>query len=168
MKFNFECDEMDGLVLIDEGYLNEIDDDILYAFDIFLDRYGKSELVYDFPNKNWASVRERESIKLKEFCNSGKMILFLVDKDELNCEIQLSNKNYNTDTFLNVSSGKIILVNAGELIQCLAYPDLEVEKILEIEDIEKGTYAIENEGIRKINCIKSITTKSTFDNVIEL
>ncbi|MBE6047961.1 MAG: hypothetical protein E7213_06100 [Clostridium sp.] len=70
MNFNFECDETDGLVLIDESFLNEINEEILYSLDIFLDRYGKSELIYDFPDEDWNSVRQRESKRLKEFCNS--------------------------------------------------------------------------------------------------
>lgn len=168
MEFCFECEETDGLVLIDESYLDEIDEEILYALDIILDRYGKSELIYDFPNEKWDIVRERETAKLREFCNSGKMILFILDKHELNCEIQIGNKEIDSDTFLNVPSGKMILVNASELIQCLAYPDLEMEKILEIHDMRKGTYAIENEGIKKIECNRSVTTKITFNNIIEL
>ena len=35
MKFNYEHDGLDGLVLIDEYYFNEFNDDILYSFDIF-------------------------------------------------------------------------------------------------------------------------------------
>lgn len=53
MKFCYECEGMDGLILIDEKYLAEIDDNLLAELDIFLDRYGKSELVYDFPNERW-------------------------------------------------------------------------------------------------------------------
>ena len=167
MKFNYECEETDGLVLIDENNLCELNDELLYAMDIFLDRYGKSELIYDFPDEKWELVRKRETLILEEFCNAGKMVLFLVNEDEMNCEIQFSTKKTETNTFLDVSSGKIILVNASELIQCLAYPDLEMEKILELYDLEKGMYAIENEGIRKITCIKCDTDKSIFSNVIE-
>ena len=168
MKFDYECDVPDGLVLIDEYYFNEFNSDILYSFEVLLDSKGRTELVHDFPNEKWENVRERETAMIKEFCNSGKMIVFLSDKDVNNCEIQFSNKEIDTDTFLNVPSGKIILVNASELIQCLAYSDLEMEKILELHDVGKGTYAIENEGIRKIDCSKSITTKSIFNNIIEL
>ena len=51
MKFTLECDEMDGLVFIDECYLSELNDDMLYAMDILLDLSGRSELVCDFPNE---------------------------------------------------------------------------------------------------------------------
>lgn len=168
MKFNFECEEIDGLVLIDEKYLCEIKDELLYAMDIFLDYYGKSELIYDFPDEKWELVRKRETIALEEFCNTGKMILFLTNETEMNCEIHFSTKRVETNTFLNVASGKLILVSASELIQCLAYPDLEMEKILEIYDLERGMYAIENDGIKKITCVKCDTDKSIFNNVIDV
>ena len=67
MKYNYKCDGIDGLVLIDEDYLNEIDDDLLAELDIFLDKDGKTELVYDFPNEEWKDVRKRETKKLLEF-----------------------------------------------------------------------------------------------------
>lgn len=168
MKYTFECDEMDGLVLIDEYYLDKFNEEILYSFDIFLDRYGESELVYDFPDEKWDDVRERESKNFLEFCNSGKMILFLVDKNEYNCDIQFSKEHFETNTFLDIKSGKLILVNAGELIQCAAYPDLEMEKVLEIDDVEVGTYAITNNDICNIVCRKSIVSETLFSNIIEL
>jgi len=50
----------------------------------------------------------------------------------------------------------------------LTYPDLEMEKILEVEDVEVGTYAIESQGIKKINLTKNLTKKSKCYNIIEL
>lgn len=168
MKYTFECDEMDGLVLIDQYYLDKFNEEILYSFDIFLDRYGKSELVYDFPDEKWDDVHERESKKFLEFCNSGKMVVFLVDKNQYNCDIQFSRECFETNTYLNIKSGKLILVNAGELIQCVAYPDLKMEKILEIDDVEVGTYAVSSNSICSIVCRKSIVSKTVFSNIIEL
>ena len=159
MKYTFECDKMDGLVLIDEYYLDKFNEEVLYSFDIFLDRYGESELVYDFPDEKWEDVYKRESKKFLEFCNSGKMIVFLVDKNKYNCDIQFSRELFETNTFLDIKSGKLILVNAGELIQCASYPDLEMEKVLEIDDVEVGTYAVTNNDICNIVFRKSIISK---------
>ena len=167
MKFNYEHDEPDGLVLIDAYYFNEFNSDILYSFDIFLDSKGRTELIYDFPNEKWEVVRARESAILKEFCNSGKMIVFLSNENIENCEIDFKDGKCDADMFLNIPSGKLVLVNAGELIQCMAYPKLEMEKILEL-DVEKGTYAVTNDGIKKINFYKSIPKKSIFNNIVEL
>ena len=48
MEVTLECDKMDGgLVFIDEGYLTELNDDLLYEMDILLDPRGTSELIYD-------------------------------------------------------------------------------------------------------------------------
>ena len=44
-----------------------------------------------------------------------------------------------TKACISVPSGKMVLVNAGELIQCLLYPDLEMKKVLEL-NVEAGTY----------------------------
>lgn len=38
MKFNFECEDLDGLVIMDKAYIDELDNETLYDFDICLDR----------------------------------------------------------------------------------------------------------------------------------
>lgn len=167
MRFSYACDGMDGLVLIDEKYLDELDDALLSELDILLDRYGKSELVYDFPNEKWEDVWKRETKEIVEFCNLGKMIIFLHYNDEENCEINFSDLQSDSKTLINVKSGKLIIVNASELIQCLSYPDLDMETILEINNLDVGTYSIEFDGINSIELKKS-SIKSEMDNVIEL
>ena len=150
MKFDFICDNMpDGLVLMDEAYFEEFNEDILYSFEIWLDREGETELIYDFSGEDWETVWERESALIKAFCDEGKMFVFLWDKDVGECEIEFVNEMDSTDKQISVPSGKLVLVNAGELIQCLAYPDLEMEKILEL-DVEAGTYTVECEGVNRI------------------
>lgn len=165
MKFQFECDQRDGLVLIDETFLNELNSDLLYEFDILLDRYGKSELIYDFPNEKWDIVRERETSEL--FCNSGKMVVFLIDDNIINCEINICKEINKPQKYLNIPSGKLLLVNANEMIQCLSYPELDMEKILEL-NIEKGLYAISNDGIKNIVCSKCTFNNSIYENIEEL
>ncbi len=76
------------------------------------------------------------------------------NKSMENCEIDFLDGKCDADMFLNIPSGKLVLVNAGELIQCMSYPELEMEKILELK-VEKGIYAVKNEGIEKISCYKS-------------
>ena len=64
MKFDYLCDNLpDGIVLIDEAYLDELNEDMLYSFDIMLDREGRTELVYDFPGEDWITVwREKANL----------------------------------------------------------------------------------------------------------
>lgn len=168
MKFCYECDGMDGLILIDEQYLDKIDDEILRELDIFIDCYGKSELVYDFPNENWNDVRKRETKELVDFCNSGNMVIFLHYKDEKNGEITISDLQNDSKTFINIESGKLVLVNVSELVQCLSYPELEMERILEIDNIEKGFYSIGYEGIKSLKLTRQLEYDIGFNNVIEL
>ena len=153
MKFDYICDDLpDGLVLMDEVYFDELNEDMLYSFEIMLDREGKTEMIYDFPGEDWVTVWERESKLIKEFCNAGKMFVLLGDKDIENCEIEFV--EYCNGTCISVPSGKMVLVNAGELIQCLLYPDLEMEKVLEL-NVEAGTYNVECKGIERIKLSKN-------------
>lgn len=167
MKFNYEHSDPDGLALIDEYYFNEFNDDILYSFEVFLDSKGRTELIFDFPDEKWEVVRARESVAIKDFCNSGKMIVLLANKSIENCEIDFMDGECDADMFLNVPSGKLVLVSASELIQCISYPKLEMEKILEI-NVEKGTYAVKNEGIKKISCYKNASKNLVVNNFQEL
>ncbi len=62
MKYTLDCEILDGLVFIDESYLSELKDaDLLYEMDILLDVSGSSELICDFPNEDWDTVRQEES-----------------------------------------------------------------------------------------------------------
>jgi len=45
-------------------------------------------------------------------------------------------------------------VNAGELIQCLLYPDLEMEKVLEL-NVDVGNYSVECKSIERIRLCKN-------------
>ena len=165
MKFNYKCDGVDGLILIDEKSLDELNDNLLRELDILLDCHGKSELIYDFPNEKWKDIRKRETKEIVDFCNSGKMVVFLHCKDEDNCEIIFEPNNSNT--FIDIQSGKLIVVNASELIQCLAYPDLEMETILELDNLDVGKYSIQFNGIRTIKLWKNDSV-SGINNVVEL
>ena len=82
---------MDGLVFIDESYLSELNDDLLYEMDILLDLSGTSELICDFPNEDWDIVRQRETKQIREFCEQGKMIVWLLNSVTKECEILKSN-----------------------------------------------------------------------------
>ena len=96
MKFISDCEPRhDGLVFIDESYLPELDDDLLYAMDILLDPAGTSELIYDFPdvpNDTWNTIRQGETQQIREFCGQGKMIVWLLDLAAKECEFTKSSK----------------------------------------------------------------------------
>lgn len=166
MKFRVECEDMDGLVLVDKSVLNELDSDLLYSMEILLDRYGKSELIYDFPNEKWDIVRERETKLIKEFCNSGKMIVWLSDYVETEYNFEKDDKLNSESNCLFVSSGTIIMITASELIQCVLYPELEMEELFEL-NIENGRYAISSD-VNKFTYVKIEEDIGEIDNVREL
>lgn len=165
MKFTLECDESDGLVFIDESYLSELTGDLLYAMDILLDPSGTSELVYDFPNEEWDTVRQRETKQLREFCGQGKMIVWLLDSVVEECEIKESGEIAEPCKWLHLPTGKLSAVTAGELIQCLSYPELEMQKVFELS-VEEGWYAIQNDGINKIMYCRKNCNKKPSDPIL--
>lgn len=165
MKFTLECDEMDGLVFIDESYLSELNDGLLYAMDILLDSSGTSELVYDFPNEDWDAVRQRETKQLREFCGQGKMIIWLLDSVFTDCEIEKSGEIAEPCKWLHLPTGKLSAFTAGELIQCLPYPELEPERVFELS-VEAGWYAVQNEEINKIMYCRKNCNKKPFDPIL--
>ncbi len=137
MKFTLECDMLDGLILIDESYLSELNDDLLYAMDVLLDSAGTSELIFDFPGEDWDTVRQRETKQVREFCEQGKMIVWLLDGVCEECEIEKCDEITEPCKWLHLPTGKLLAVTASELIQCLPYPGSEMEKVFELS-VENG------------------------------
>lgn len=169
MDFLLELDEADGLILIDESYLPEFNEEMLYAMDILLDPFGKTELAFDFPNEEWETVRTRETKCIREFCGQGKMAVWLFDGIEKECTIEKSNEITDTPKWLHIPTGKLLAVPASELIQCLPYPELVPENIFEL-DIESGWYAIwnKNKEIGKIMYRKKDPQDSILSNIEEM
>ena len=164
VKFSYICNQPDGLVLVDKAYLTELNSGLLFEMDVLLDRHGNTELMYDYPNEKWEDVWKRETEEIVDFCNSGKMIVFLHDKDEENCEIKIRTSENTSGTYINVKSGKLILINASELIQCLLYSELIMDVILEM-NVNTGMYAVNYDGINYIELNK---LRFKTNNVIEL
>ena len=167
MKFTLECDMLDGLILIDESYLSELNDDLLYAMDSLLDSSGTTELIFDFPNEPWDIVRQRETKQIREFCGQGKMIVWLLNHVAKECEIEKSNEITDPCKWLHLPTGKLLAITASELIQGLSYPELEMEKVFELS-VEGGWYAIQNEGINRIMYCREKPSNSILLNIQEL
>ena len=167
MEFVFDCDFLDGLVLIDKQYIEELDEQLLYDFEVCLDRKGKSELIYDFPNRKWDDVYRDAFCSLEKFCATGKMVLFLLDEKSYECIIDFSQQGFETESFLDIKSGNLVLVSASELIQCVAYEELEMETILEMEHVAKGKYAVKVDDIHNIILKKVDHVPEEVRNIVE-
>lgn len=121
----------DALVLIDKMVIPELTEELLYMLDIFIDVEGTSELAYDFPDEDWADVRSRETQKLADFCNSGKMSIWLTDDVEKEYRIKAGEGIENFSKAIYAPSGNLVFVSASELIQCALYPEMEMDILYE-------------------------------------
>lgn len=158
----------DGFVLIDISSLSGLTDDMLYELDILLDVSGTSELICDFPGEKWSEVWVRETKSIRAFCESGKMLLWLMeDFRDKECEMEYDAGLDKSSKWLHVPTGKLLAVTASELIQCLAYPGLEMEKVFELT-LPKGWYAFSNEGVEQLRYCSGTPAVSVFDNIQEL
>ena len=141
MQINVQSDYPDGIVIIDSACLEQMDDTILRSMDIYLDKDGKSELVYDFPDEDWNTVYERECKPFVSFVESGRLWIKLLSKKDMVLSIEKSD-TVDSKTYINVTSGNLKIVLASELLQCLYYPELEMQ-ILGKLDIPNGKYMFE-------------------------
>ena len=141
MKVHVQIDLMDGIVLADPTLFEKMDENILRAMDIYLDKNGESELIYDFPGEEWETVYARESRPFVSFVESGGLWIKLLSDTEMDLSIEQVEKVDSKD-HITVISGRVIIVSASELLQCLFYPELEME-ILGSLEVPNGEYSIE-------------------------
>jgi hypothetical protein len=140
MQIHAQSEWPEGVVLIDPAFFEKMDENILRAMDIFIDKDGESELVYDFPEEDWKTVYERETKPFISFVENGGLWIKLLSEKDMVFTIEQS-KTITSNEYINVISGKIIVVLARELLQCLFYPELEMEIFGSI-DLTNGKYSI--------------------------
>lgn len=166
MNLLIECDGPSGLVLMDQKYMAELDRELIGSMDFLLDRNGETQLKFDFPSESWPTVRDRESNKIKRFCNSGKMVVLLLPDGDHQCEFRLVDDLSDPLKWINLPTGNLLAVTASELIQCAPYPDMEMEKIIELQ-IEKGWYAVSFSNNEEILCCYKTPLNTNFNNIQE-
>lgn len=145
MKIEYEISFVDALVIIDPERFKEMDEEFLYAFDIFLDKEGESELVCDFPGEDWKEVWDRETAVVQDFIEKSKMIVWRTEEGDYSSNIDKVNDLLEGGDKLVIANNQVMFVSASELIQCLLYPDLDMKVIAEIA-LEKGTYCFKKDG----------------------
>ena len=145
MKIEYEISFVDALVIIDPERFKEMDEEFLYAFDIFLDKEGESELVCDFPGEDWKEVWDRETAVVQDFIEKSKMIVWRTEEGDYSSNIDKVNGLLEGGDILEIANNQVMFVSASELIQCLLYSDLDMEVIAEIA-LEKGTYCFKKVG----------------------
>ena len=140
MNFNVACELDDGIVVIDPAKIEEINEKIMYAMDIYIDPEGVTEVVFDFPGEDWNSVYKRQTRKLLDFTDEGNMWIKLVKPGEHEFTMEQTASG-DFEEMVSVTSGKLQVVLARELLQCIYFPELDMELLGEIE-LENGNYKI--------------------------
>lgn len=140
MEVHVQSDMTDGIVLLDPAFFKKMDENILRAMDIFLDKNGESELIYDFPDEEWEKVYVRESKPFVELVEAGEIWIKLFSNIDMVLSIE-QNDTLDTKDYVTVISEKMIIVLASELLQCLYYPELDME-ILGSMELPNGQYRI--------------------------
>ncbi|WP_026652754.1 hypothetical protein [Butyrivibrio proteoclasticus] len=145
MNIVFNCDKRDAMVIVDKSIVENLTDEQAYSLDILLDKKGESELVFDFPGEDWNIVWERETRDLRNFINSGAMIVNCLDETDGLYSFNVVEEEIDACSCLEVKSGEVIIVSASELIQVVLYPELKMEKSGEM-NLEAGWYEVKKEG----------------------
>ena len=98
MQIHVQSEWPEGVVLIDPANFKKMDEDILRAMDIFIDKNGESELVYDFPGEDWKTVYERETKPFLSFVKNGGLWIKLLSEKDMIFSIEQSDTSI---TFCN-------------------------------------------------------------------
>lgn len=94
------------------------------------------------------------------------MIIWLSEQGEKSFEIKNVLNVDNTKNYLNIQTGTIICVSASELIQCVGYPELEMEKLFEIKT-DTGWYAFKLDAPQILYSYQE-RTDNEIKNVVDL
>ena len=140
MQFEVQCDMNDCIVIMDPCFVKDMNEDILNAMNIFLDPDGETELADDFPGEDWNDVYKRETAPFRAFIDSGKLWIRLLPPCEKSFVLKEADDDKLTEKLM-IASGRVVAVMASELLQCLYYPELEMELLGETE-LENGEYKI--------------------------
>lgn len=148
MNIEYQISFVDALAIIDPAVFSEMDEEFLYAFDIFLDKDGESELVFDFPGEEWNEVWNRETRCVRDFIEAHKMVLWRIQEGDYKGELVEVNQELTVPQELEVIGDSVLVLSASELIQCLLYPDVDMVDMEIFAEIpfEKGTVLFEKEG----------------------
>jgi hypothetical protein len=168
IHFLFKSDGSDGLLLIDKANLPKLTGEHLAALDILLDREGETELRFDFPQEAWSDVWNRESASIRDFLNRGNGFIALVQGGDHVCGIRINNDpESETVCKLHLPTGDLIGVSAGEVIQCLSNPELEMDVPFQ-ENIEPGWYWITHESGLNFCLARTLNPSESSRNVLWL
>lgn len=85
-------------------------------------------------------VNKKEHLELSDvyFIEAHKMVLWRIQEGDYKGKLVEVNQGLTDPQELEVIGDSVLVLSAAELIQCLLYPDLDMETFAEIP-LEKGT-----------------------------
>lgn len=163
ISFDLECDGSGGLVLIEKNKLDSLSQELGAILNIVVDVEGETELVADYPGEKWRDVWRRETARLKDLCQGGLMFVGLLEEGEYSAELNISDEVSAEDVLgvVNVSESPLLVVEAGELIQKVIYPQLPLDVLSEVE-LEHGNYGV---GCKLSDADKIVVTLTSIDSL---
>ena len=171
-NFNLECDGSGGIVLIEKDIVSTLSKELAAILNVVIDVNGQTELVFDYPGQEWRDVWSNELRNLNDSVKSGLMFVGLLDDGEYKVELELVNEPSTKECLglVKVEKSPLLVVEAGELIQKVLYPQLELEIAYEY-GLDKGNYRVyctlQEEETIKLELLKDENYEAE-SNVVEL
>lgn len=143
INFDLECDGSGGIVFVDKDRISTLSKEFGSILNIVVDVDGETGLVFDYPDDDWVDVWSLELDKLNKLCIDGLMFIGLLKDGEYTVALDVTTEPaQNTlEGFVTVDGTSLVIVEAGELIQSVIYPELPLEIVAEL-DLDKGNYSV--------------------------
>lgn len=135
------CDGSGGIVFIEKNVLNNLSKEFATALNVVIDVEGRTELVADYSDANWSDVWQQEFNKLCSLCSDGLAFIGLLEDGDYSVNVDLKNTLNNCVGGIRINESSLVVIEAGELVQKILYPQLQVDFVGQI-DLSPGTYNI--------------------------
>jgi hypothetical protein len=91
-------------------------------------------LALDYPDENWKDAWAKELDNLEDVCKDGLMFVGLLKDGEYSVDLDVTDK-FSDGTLIGVVKvvgSPLLIVEAGELIQSIIYPQLSLDVVSEV------------------------------------
>ena len=174
LSVDFECCGGGGIAFVERDKVAKISEELGNLLNVVVDVDGETALPYDYPGEEWQDVWERELGMANKLCENGLMFVGLLPEADYHLDLSLGKiEAEEMETgLIEVTGSPILIVEAGELIQKIGNPGIDMEIIGEIA-VEPGIYSIQCsqdhlEEDRLIVGISPAAGMTQVENVVEL
>jgi hypothetical protein len=171
ISFDLECDGDGGIVLIEKDKVKTLSKELGATLNVVIDVEGQTELALDYPDENWKDAWAKELDNLEDVCKDGLMFVGLLKDGEYSVDLDVTDK-FSDGTLIGVVKvvgSPLLIVEAGELIQSIIYPQLSLDVVSEV-NLSEGEYGIacNMKEDRLQIAISKVSSLGVVSNVVEL